>query len=292
MSVRPSGLERRNRVRKPPESMRRAQVRGAEVRRARDAEGHYPRRRHAAPKARKIIVRIDHRRGVGRKTRDRLALRAGHSFEAAESFEVLSAGVGDEAHRRPRHLDQVRDFPRPVGAHLDDRETVSGLEPQQRQGHADVVVEIAACRQGVAGLGEDRRRHFLGRGLAVAARHADDRNVERLAPGVSGASERRLGVGDDDLRQAGGLRRIDERPGGTGCGRGRDEFVAVEAWTAQGHEEIARRQRAAVARYAGEGAIGTLEPSAAGLRKISQRPLDHRSTAHGRIASSAARATL
>ena len=109
---------------------------------------------------------------------------------------------------------------------------------------------------------------------------------------MSGARQRGLGVGDHDLRQGERLRRIDERAGRAGRERGADELVAVEARTAQRDEEIARRQRAAVARHAGEGAVGTLEPPAAGLREISQRPLDCRLTAHGRIASSAARATL
>ncbi len=102
-------------------------------------------------------------------------------------------------------------------------------------------------------------------GMSKASRHALPR-----------ARERRLRVGDDDLRQGERLRRIDERAGRAGRQRRADELVAVEARTAQGDEQIARRQRAPVARDAGEGAVGALEPAAAGLREIPQRPLDCR----------------
>src|SRR6185312_1031128 len=116
--------------------------------------GHHTRTRHTAPETHELIIRIQYGGGSRREARYGLALCAGHSLETAEAFEMLRAGVGDEADRRARHLDQLGHLARPVGAHLDDREAVARLEPQQRQRHADVVVEIAPRSETASGLRE------------------------------------------------------------------------------------------------------------------------------------------
>jgi hypothetical protein len=52
----------------------------------------------------------------------------------------------------------------------------------QHQRHADVIVEIAARDQRLALARQDRAEQLLGRRLAVAARDADQRDVELTAP--------------------------------------------------------------------------------------------------------------
>ena len=75
-----------------------------------------------------------------------------------------------------------------IGADLDHRVAVRGVEPVQRERHADVIVEIAARRERRARALEDGRGHFLDRGLAVAAGDADDGHRKLRAPGGGGAA--------------------------------------------------------------------------------------------------------
>jgi len=114
---------------------------------------------------------------------------------------VLGSGIGDHADGGASDGDQGGDLAGPVGAHFHHGKAMRRRQPQQRQRHADVVVEIAAGGQTVTGLPEDRGRHLLGGGLAVAARHAHQWAAKVRAPVARGALERRLGIGHDDLRQ-------------------------------------------------------------------------------------------
>ena len=145
------------------------------IRGLRHAERRDPAARHAAPQTGEVVVGIDHRGGGVVESRHHFALGARDALEAAEALEMLGAGVGDEPDRGPRELHEVGDFAGAIGADLDHRVTVRGIEPVQRERHADVVVEIAARRERVARALEDGRGHFLDRGLAVAAGDADDR---------------------------------------------------------------------------------------------------------------------
>ena len=148
-----------------------------------------------------------------------------------------------------------------VGTHLDDREAMSGFEAQQRQRHADVVVEVTARRECRAGAREYRREHLLGGRLAVAAAHAEHEGAAPRAPVRRDRSERRERVPDHDLRQ----RRIDRAAHDGACratpGSTRDELVAVEALATQRDEEHAALDAARVGRDAGEFRIPALEAS-------------------------------
>jgi hypothetical protein len=130
-----------------------------------------------------------------------------------------------------------------------------------------VIVEIAACGQARARLRENRRDHLLDRGLAIAAGHAHERDGETHAPCVRGLLERLLRVRNDNLRDRRGLLRIHERAGGAGFHRGVDEIVAVEVRAVQRHEQLTRGERARVGRNAGIRAVGSVEPTAAGMRE-------------------------
>ena len=118
---------------------------------------------------------------------------------------------------------------------------------------------------------EDGRGHFLDRGLAVAAGHADDGHREARAPGGGGVAQRSLRVGNDNLRQRRCHRRVDHGTGRAGRGGGGDEIVGVEARPAKRDEQLAGLQRARVGGHAGVGAIGALERAATGFREFGQR---------------------
>ena len=131
--------------------------------------------------------------------------------------------------------------PGAVGAHLDHREPMRLGEAQQRQRHADVIVEVAARGQALARLPQDRCGHLLGGGLAVAAGDPDQ-----------GSRERTRAM---QLRRA---RALPAHPRTTICGRligcsaldhgaGRpkaaaaaDELVAVEVRALERDEQLAR----------------------------------------------------
>jgi len=125
---------------------------GGEVGALAHPEGDHLRLRQAAPQRGERIVRVDDG-GRGRcEPRDHLAFGARDTLEAAEAFEVLGAGVGDQPDGRTRHLDERRHLARVVGPHLHDRKAMLGSEAQQGERHADVVVEIAPRREGCADL--------------------------------------------------------------------------------------------------------------------------------------------
>ena len=273
MAALPCGALRRKWVRKPRFADRRLHLARAEVRARAHAEGDHARQRRAAPQARERIVRIDDGGRRIAQARDHLAFRARHALERAEALEVLGARVGDEAHARARERHQRGHLAGAVGAHLDHREAVRGRQAQQRQRHADVVVQVAARGERLAGLRQDRRRHLLGGGLAVAAGHADQRAAEVRAPGARGLLERRLRVAHHDLRQRHRLRRAHHRAGGPGGVRRGHEIIAVELRSAQRDEQLPGRERARIAHHVAEGGIGAGQATTAQARELGERAL-------------------
>ena len=70
-------------------------------------------------------------------------------------------------------------------AHFDDREFRVPADGEDRQGDADMVVEIALCCISGVRAREDCMNEFLRGGLAVAASDGDKRDIE-LPPVVEG----------------------------------------------------------------------------------------------------------
>jgi hypothetical protein len=97
------------------------------------------------------------------------------ALERTEAFQMFGAGIGDQADAGARDLHQLFDVAATVGAHLDHRAAVAVVQAQQRHGHTEVIVEIAARGQTRPALRQDGGQHLLDRGLAVAAGHADHR---------------------------------------------------------------------------------------------------------------------
>ncbi len=87
---------------------------------------------------------------------------------------VMRPAVGLHHARQPGNL------PGPVHAHLDDGGHVLGLQPEERERHAHLVVEVALGLQRRPARGEDRAHHLLGRRLPVGATHRPHRKLEAL----------------------------------------------------------------------------------------------------------------
>ncbi len=94
------------------------------------------------------------------------------------------SGVGHHAHHRLCERRQILNLARVVGPHLDHCRLMLSAQPQQREGHTDVVVQIAAGGQHLMTHAQDCRDHLFDSGLTVAAGDTDDGYVEALPPRV------------------------------------------------------------------------------------------------------------
>ncbi len=196
------------------------------------------------------VVAVEDRGAVRAQALEDLGLGLGDRVDRREALEVDGGDLRDHRHVGERHAGERADLAGRRHADLHDRRRVLGPQAQDRERHAEVVVEVALRAQHGAARLEDARRHVLRRGLADRARDGDERDrraASHVAPEV-GEGERR--VGDADDRQAGGRldlgaderrRRLLRR----GVG---EERVAVEAGAADRHEEGARVERPRVDR--------------------------------------------
>ena len=88
-------------------------------------------------------------------------------------------------------------------AHLNDGHFVPLRQPEERERHADVVIEIPGGPVHGKALRQDGGRHFLRRCLADGAGDADDGDIELPPVKRRNAAERRdRGRHDDDRTRA------------------------------------------------------------------------------------------
>ena len=157
---------------------------------------------------------------------------------------------------RPGHCAKAAHLPEVADAELHHGGLGLRADAEERQRHAQLVVEVLLRAQGIVPPCEDAGDHLLGRRLARAAHYADNR---RLYLRAAGGSEPRHGLGhvrDDDngagdalrhsLRQAAGRARIEG---------GGDELVSVPPRARQGAEHEPRRDLAVIPHRAGDGAL-------------------------------------
>jgi len=186
------------------------------------------------------------------------ALALFDAFGSAETFEVGFADVGDDAMGGQAITAVSFNFFLVIGAHFDDSELRIGADRQDREGDADVVIQIALSGIGEVGGGEDGMDQLLRCGLAVAACYRDEWDIKLTAMMQGQLLQGRKHIPDED--EAAGLTRVLRRgAGGDVAGRcgagGRDlinngvggaEFegadskvIAIEAGAFQGKEQIA-----------------------------------------------------
>jgi hypothetical protein len=99
---------------------------------------------------------------------------ARHAIDRSESFEVSRRDARDDAYVGPRDVAEPRDLAGCARADLDDGRARLRLDPEQRQRHADLVVERARRPHGGHRVREHGAEPLLGRRLAARSRDADD----------------------------------------------------------------------------------------------------------------------
>ena len=153
-----------------------------------------------------------------------------------------------------------------------------GAQLEQGQRQADVVVEVAGGGQHAVGRiaelrAQDRRAHFLDRGLAVAAGDAQQRDREAAAPVRCQGTEREARIGHGDQRQVG--MGSGEFPGHQRAGRSTRKHVgdigmAVELVAFQRDEELAGGDAARIGGHAAEIGVVPLRRGADGPGRLVQ----------------------
>ncbi len=143
--------------------------------------------------------------------------------------------------------------PSAAHAHLDDRVAVPRREPQQRQRHADVVVEVALGLEHRVGAGRRGRMAAISSLVVVlpfepvmattlSPRIAAPVRARRASPSACAASSTSITAASTRERRAPARAptTTPRAPAATAC---RGEVVAVEALAADRDEQRARRAR-------------------------------------------------
>ena len=110
-----------------------------------------------------------------------LTLGLHYAFKGSKALKVSAADVGDQSACRLNIVNQSFDVAGMRSTHLHHSDLVVGGEPQQCLGHTDVVVVVGLGVHHAVFLSEHSRDEFFGRGLAVGAGDADNRNGELAA---------------------------------------------------------------------------------------------------------------
>lgn len=155
---------------------------------------------------------------------------------------MLAADAGDHAVARRGHGHERREFAGMVGADLEDGGLVMRLQPEQGQGHANVVVETRLAPERGMFLAQHGGDQLLRRGLAVGAAHDDGRQLEIRAVLGGQPAERLPGVFDGNdgatQRQDGQACRLDNHRGNFPPPDLGQKIVAVKFFPGQGDEQI------------------------------------------------------
>ena len=138
------------------------------------------------PQRRMRVVGVDHGDTVSGQTLENLSLGASHRLHRAQTRQMGGLGIDDQRHIGPGDPGQIGDLARMVHAHLDHGVAMGSAQSEQRQRHADVVIQVALGREHLLDLAslrsQDRGNHFLHRGLAAAAGERHHGNGEAAAP--------------------------------------------------------------------------------------------------------------
>jgi hypothetical protein len=198
---------------------------------------------------------------AGRQCADDLAVLARHGLDRGHELLVLALRVVDEGHGGRGHGGQRRDLARVVHAQLDHgdavRERVVMPQAQERQRHADLVVEVALggqrsiTRPTHVGA-QDAGDHLRDRGLAVGAGDGDQRDAVLAAPAGGELAQGYSRIGH---QQAGHGAQATFGDGGHRAGRLRlgQKVRRVKALAAQGDKQVTGLQAAGVGVHALEG---------------------------------------
>ena len=210
-----------------------------------------------------VLVQEDERAAVRAEPVVELPFRGLDALEGAEAQQVCAAHVGDQAVVRLADFHELGDVVGMVGTHLDHGHLRVGGDGQQRERHADIIVEIALRGRDAVFLRQHGGDEVLGGGLAVRARQAE--HGQFAVPHVRAVPDGQLLQGLERVRNADqtrfasplivipGLTRnlcilVHHRPGGAGFQRLERVVVPVEILSPEGEEDLSAADRPAVGR--------------------------------------------
>ena len=208
------------------------------------------------------VVAVEHHQAGPADGPHEFFLFLGHAFNAAQGRQVRRTDAGHHTNVGPGDLAQPPQLARGAGAQFQDQVVVVRLAAEDRQRHADKVVERGlrppALEPGLQNLAQ----HFLGACLAAGTGDGDDHTVQRATVRRRQIAEGLCGVGHDDDRpavvgQSRGRGAVAYHHGrSAGIGGLPQKLVAVEPLADQGEEDLARGDGAAVGRNAAQGRPG------------------------------------
>ena len=154
------------------------------------AKGHHLIAGIAAALAKARVIGVHNEHAVLLEACDNRSLFGEYAVQILEAFQVRSADVGNHGHIGLDCERKRTDFIRAACAHFDNCRFVAVLQLEQRHGHTDVVIEVACGGVGVILLRKNGLHHFLGGGLAVAARNGNLLHLEILLIALGELEER------------------------------------------------------------------------------------------------------
>ena len=144
-------------------------------------------RRERGPACHTGIVRIENGCAIRRQRVDQLSFGQRHPFNAVEEFRMSVAYVSHNPYVRASNFRQRANLSGVVHAQLQHGDAAVLGQPQNRERHADVIVQISHRLSDRKAGGEQMRDGVLDRRLASAARHADLPPAGGQSFGLSGA---------------------------------------------------------------------------------------------------------
>ena len=119
----------------------------------------------------RFAITIHEQDAVGGQVFAQSALLVDDPFQIAEMFQMFTADLRDQSVSRGDLLDQRGQFAGMIGAGFQNRRPVRGVDSEEAQRYADVVVEAGLGTEGRELSFEQGREQFLGGCLAVGAGH-------------------------------------------------------------------------------------------------------------------------
>ena len=180
----------------------------AEICRGASTEGEYTRLGPVGLGESEGLVAVHDRSSARRERHEKVALLQCDVFARTEELDVGRPHVREDADRGLRDGGEGGDLVSMVHAHLHDGEAVLVAAAQERERHSELVVEVAAGREGRSRDGQDPGAQLLRRGLAIAAGDPDERTLEAFAVAPREGGERRRRVVDVDQEAVGPRDRL------------------------------------------------------------------------------------
>ena len=128
-----------------------------------------------------IVVCIENRNAVLFQMCKHFAFRLQNPFSAAQKFNMRHADIGNHADVRAHCRRNSVQLAKMVHPHFNHSRLMMVLNPKNRQRHANLVVIIPLCPQGIKFLGKHRCNHILCGCLAHTARNGNKGNVKQAS---------------------------------------------------------------------------------------------------------------